>query len=204
MSNVIDWIYKNLTDTEKEELIHKLKNRTDDIKLADIENGDIFKVGDYEFIKFSDDNGITTAVAKDIVFESDFGDNSNFAESEVLRRMKDKFLPKITAIVGAENLRSIVTDLTTFDGLKTYGETESYISIPTLDFYRTNIAIFDKYKLDGWWWTATAWSALPHYESASILCVSPSGGLNYYGYNNDYGVRPFLRFVSSIFVSRVS
>ena len=35
--------------------------------LNTIPSGETFKIGDMEFIKFSDENGITTAVSKDAV-----------------------------------------------------------------------------------------------------------------------------------------
>ena len=78
---------------------------------------------------------------------------------------------------------------------------QSKISLPTLDFYRENAEIFDKYKVNSWWWIATPDSATPHWDSPFVLCVSPGGviiGINYY---YDYGVRPFLSFISSISVS---
>lgn len=203
MSNIIDWIFEKLTDDEKAELIRKVERITGDVMLSEIGNGDVFKIGDIEFVKFSDNDGVTTAVAKDVVFESEFGDSNNLAESKVIERMKNEFLPKITAIVGIENVCVINTDLTTLDGLKTHGEMETFISIPTMDFYRENVAIFDKYKLAKWWWLATPFSVQPHYDSTSVVCVSPSGGLDGNYCNLSGGVRPFLRFVSSIFVSRV-
>ena len=79
---------------------------------------------------------------------------------------------------------------------------ESKVSLPTLDFYRANVAIFDEYKVDDWWWLATPESAQPHSAPDWILCVAPSGCVDGGGCYDDYGgVRPFLRFVSSISVS---
>ena len=77
----------------------------------------------------------------------------------------------------------------------------SKISLPTLDFYRENVEIFDKHKLDEWWWLATPESAQPHGNPFWTLCVSPSGIIFSDLYDFDIGVRPFLYFVSSISVS---
>ena len=172
------------------------------VQLSTIENGKTFKIGDVEFIKFSDIDGVTTAVAKDIVFKSRFGDDNNFGTSDVLKRLNNEFLPQIAGFVGEDNICDIETDLTTLDGLKPYGTLTSKVTLPTFDFYRENVEIFDKYKLRCWWWLATPESAAPHDSPNWIVSVSPSG----YVYGNDdndgdYGVRPFLRFVSSIFVS---
>ena len=171
-------------------------------RIPRIKDGETFKIGGKEFIKFPDKDGMTPVVMKDIAFTSRFGDNNNLKESKILQRMETEILPKIIAAIGEENVCIIKTDLTTLDGLKPYGELESRISLPTLDFYRTNVEIFDKYNPERWWWLATPESAKPHDDPWWILCVSPSGfiGINGFG-NNDDGVRPFLIFKSSIFES---
>lgn len=176
-------------------------NKTNSVQLSTIENGKTFKIGDVEFIKFSDIDGVTTAVARDIAFNSRFGDDNNFKESVAFEKLNNEFLPKIAEIVGFENICNIDTDLTTLDGLKPYGTMCSKISLPTLDFYRSNVDVFDKYNLGCWWWLVTPESAQPHNTPNWIVSVSPSGYVfgNFYYCNG--GVRPFLRFVSSIFVS---
>lgn len=172
------------------------------VMFENVKDGDVFTVAGVEFIKFPDKDGVTPVVAKDIAFRSGFGRDNNFANSKILKRLETEFLPKITEAVGAENLLPVKTNLTTLDGLKTYGEMESMVSLPTLDFYRENAEIFDKHKVDAWWWLATADSAKPRYEPVWVICVSPRGGI--FGANcycGGVGVRPFLNFVSSIFGS---
>lgn len=170
-------------------------------ELSNIQTENTFSIAGIEFIKFSDSDGITTAVAKEPMFNSKFGENNNFAESDVLKKLEEEVLPKIADAIGIENICDITTDLTTLDGLKNYGEITSKISLPTLDFYRANVHIFDKYNPGRWWWLATADSAKPHYDPLWASCVSPFGGLDYVHYNFGFGVRPILRFLSSIFVS---
>ena len=155
-----------------------------------------------EFIKFPSADGKTPVVMRDIAFCSRFGDNNDLRSSDVLKKMQEGILPKIIAAVGEENVLTIQTDLTALDGLKPYGVMESKISLPTLDFYRQNVEIFDKYKVDEWWWLATPESAPPHSAPKWIVCVAPSGCINYDHYRiNVLGVRPFLIFNSSIFES---
>ena len=170
-------------------------------ELFNINVGDTFKVGGIEFIKFNQDGEKVTAVARDVVFRSEYGDDNNFAKSKVLKRLEEEILPKIADEIGMDNICDITTDLTTLDGLKPYGEMTSKISLPTFDFYRSNVAMFDKYKVDTWWWLATPDTAQPHYDPVWITCVSPVGGINFINCGNNYGVRPFLLFNSSIFVS---
>ncbi len=175
--------------------------KNEEIRYPGIQDGETFQIAGIDFIKFPSKNGETPVVAKSIAFTSFFGDNNDLRVSKVLKLLQDKFLPKIIGAIGEENLCTVKTDLTTLDGLKPYGVMESLISLPTLDFYRENVDIFDKYKVDDWWWLATPESAKPHYNPVWTLCVSPSGNIINYICNFGNGVRPFLILKSSIFES---
>ena len=168
-----------------------------------VKDGDTFSIAGMEFIKFPSVNGQTPVVMKNIAFRSRFGNNNDLRNSDVLRKMEAEILPKIIEAVGRENLCTIKTDLTTLDGLTPYGTMESLISLPTLDFYRANVSIFDKHNPGTWWWLATPESAQPHSDPDWILCVAPSGFINNNFVSDDYGygVRPFCIFESSIFES---
>ena len=174
--------------------------QTSKVLFPGVQDGQTFMVDDIEFIKFPDQGGMTPVLAKNIAFFSYFGGTNNLAESKVLARMQQEFLPNVVKAVGEENICMFKTDLTTWDGLQVYGELESKISLPTMDFYRKHVDIFDQHKVDRWFWLATADSAKPHDDPWFVLCVSPSGYLYDDGYSSDYyGVRPFLYFNSSIF-----
>ena len=173
--------------------------------LAEIKIGETFKVADIEFIKFADENGHTVAVAKDSIFNSQFGKNNNFAESRVKSRLESEILPKIEKAVGAENIIEHEVDLLSLDGDDKWGKANCKISIPTFDFYRHNVKIFDKYMLGKWWWLSTPDTTEKHYNDDWVTCVSPRGFI--YRYDSDYYygcVRPFIIFVSSISVISVS
>ena len=175
------------------------ENMTATLKVKD---SDTFKIAGIEFIKFPDVDGMTPVVARNILFNSRFGDNNDLRVSDVLKRLKEEYLPKICAAIGEDNVCAFPTDLTTWDGLKPYGVMGDKISLPTMDFYRANVEIFDKYPVRGWWWLATPESAQPHCDPDWILCVSPRGDFRsgYYYYIVS-GVRPILIFKSSIFES---
>lgn len=167
-----------------------------------VKDGETFQVSGIEFIKFPDVNGMTPVVARDILFNSTFGDNNDLRSSKPLRRLKEEILPKIIMVVGEENVCTFPTDLTAWDGLKPYGVMEEKISLPTMDFYRANVEVFDKYPVSNWWWLATPETAPPHGSTNWILCVSPSGHFSRDGYCFiGIGVRPILYFNSSIFGS---
>lgn len=167
-----------------------------------VKPGDTFLIGDAEYIRFPDTPEGTPVVRKDIAFKSRFGDNNDFRSSDILKRLQEEVLPQIIDAVGEENVCEFETDLTTLDGLKNYGIMRSSIGLPTFDFYRDNVAIFDQYKPDSWWWTATADSAKPHYDPIWVTCVPPAGNISYDFYDCvNIGVRPFCILKSSIFES---
>lgn len=171
------------------------------VQFPETKDGDTFNLAGYEFIKFPSVNNETPIVMRDYAFISRFGDNNDLRSSAVLRRLQEEILSKIVEAVGEENVCTFKTDLTTMDGLKSYGVMESKISLPTIDFYRANGEIFNKYKPSRWCWLATPESAKPNDDPYWILCVSPSGciiNINYYYYD---GVRPILFLKSSIFES---
>lgn len=172
--------------------------------LAEIKVGETFKVADIEFIKFADGNGHTVAVAKDSVFDSRFGNNNNFSESVVKSLLEGEILPKIAKEIGEENIVEHEVDLLSLDGDDKWGKVMCKISIPTFDFYRHNVKIFDKYKLDKWWWLATPDTTEKHYCDDWVICVSPLGFIINNCYDYDIAVRPFIIFVSSISVISVS
>ena len=172
------------------------------VGFPNVKDGDTFKVAGIQFIKFPDVDGMTPVVARNILFNSTFGYNNDLRSSNPLKRLKEEILPKIIMVIGEENVCTFPTDLTAWDGLKPYGVMEEKISLPTMDFYRANVEIFDKHPVSGWWWLATPETAPPHGSSNWILCVSPSGRI----YDGGYyclvlGVRPVLYFKSSIFGS---
>lgn len=160
-----------------------------------------FTVAGIEFIKFPSEGDATPVMTKACLFRSRFGSNNDLRKSDVLKKMEADVLPKIIEAIGEENVLTFKTDLTTEDGLKPYGVMESKVSLPTLDFYRANVEIFDKHKAKEWFWLATPESAEPHSSPEWTLCVAPSGYISYDYYDFVIGVRPFFYFKSSIFES---
>ena len=164
--------------------------------------GDTFTIGDYEFIRFKNAQGGVAVVFKDVLFKSEYGPNNNLAESKIMKQLNEEILPEIEALIGAENVLEFETDLTSLDGSKKHGVMRSKISLPTFDFYRENVSVFDRYKINSWWWLATPDSTSERCNDDLIVCVSPRG----YVYIDDYdrvndGVRPSCIFSSSIFDS---
>lgn len=176
-----------------------------EIRLADVKIGDMFKVGDIEFIKFKEKDGSTIAVAKNALFRSTFGDTANYNNSVIKQRLERDVLPKIEKAVGAENIIEHDVELMSLDGDIKFGKAKCKISLPTFDFYRANVDIFDKYKGGCWWWLVTPYSTSRHWSDDVVTCVPPRGCIvNYDSFYLNNGVRPFIIFVSSISVISVS
>lgn len=171
----------------------------------EIINEDLFRIGKYEFIKFTDENGNIVGVLKDSLGDMRFGDNNDFSKSDILKKLNEEFLPEIESVVGAKNVLEFETDLTSLDGSKKHGIMKSKVSLPTFDFYRQHRATFAKYNLDVWWWLATPHTTSEYVNDWWASCVSPLGCIFSNGYGCDYiGVRPFLTFVSAIFDSLIN
>ena len=171
------------------------------MKLSEVKIGGAFTIGGIEFIKFSEENGVAVSVTKDKLHNSTFGNNNDFSKSKILKNLQADILPKLEDAVGAENILEFETDLLSLDGSDIYGKMKSKISLPTFDFYRANVKIFDQYKRDDWWWLSTPDSTKDHVNDYWIVCVSPRGSVDYDYFNLSRGVRPVLHFVSSISVS---
>ena len=170
--------------------------------LKEVGVGEVFKVAGIEFIKFYDEGGNTVAVAKDILYNAEFGNNNNFAKSKVLKGIKMKVLSNIKKEVGEDNIVEHEVDLLSLDGSDKWGKVKTKISLPTFDFYRKNVKIFDKYKGNKWWWLSTPDTTAEHYNDNWVTCVSPNGYIDISSSNfNYYGVRPFCILKSCIFQS---
>lgn len=178
-----------------------MENIKNTVLFPEVKDGDTFQIGPFEFIKFPANGDKTPVVMRGFAFIATFGRSNDLRSSPILSKMEQTVLPKIVECVGADNVCEFETDLTTLDGLKPYGKMTSRISLPTFDFYRANVEIFDKYKLDDWWWLATPDTAQPHYDPVWVSCVSPRGGIYRSLFNRDFGVRPFLILKSAIFES---
>ena len=172
-------------------------------KLSDIPVGETFKLGKHEFVVLEHSKDTTAVILKGLLFEEKkFGSSNNFDGSNVDKECQ-KFAGEIAGIVGAENLIEHTVDLTSDDGLKDYGKVRRKMSLLTAELYRRYVYILDKFKLDKWWWLATAYSTKAHDNDRWVKCVSPSGHVNRLNYVDfSRGVRPFCILSSSIFVSK--
>ena len=172
-------------------------------KLSEINVGDVFKLGTYEFVVLQQSEDAATVILKDLLPDTTtFGESNNRYDGSKVDLMCCDFAVELFSIVSSENVVPHIVDLTSDDGLKDYGQVERAVSLLTTDEYRHYVEVLDKHKPNAWWWLATPHSTAAHENDRWAKCVSPSGGINYNYYGDVNGVRPFCILKSNIFVSR--
>lgn len=190
-----------LTKEQLKQIQDSISKKT---KLSEREVGEIVTIGEHEYIVLEQNEltGTTFLLMKDLLEDkTTFGDSADYKTSNV-KKMLDKFALELEKEVGEDNVIEHIVDLTSNDGLKDYGKTNAKVSLLTCDLYRKFVYIIDKFKLDKWWWLATAFSTPAHGYEKLVFCVSPLGVVDYYNFSYYYyGVRPFCILNSNIFVS---
>lgn len=148
-------------------------------------------------------NGTALTLTRGFVFEDmQFDINSNnYAESSIRRRLETEKLPELEKTFGADNVVEFEIDLTSDDGLDTYGKIKTKYGLLTAEQYRKYTRLIAQYKVDDWWWLATADSTTERNDSIWIRCVACGGRLNCSLCDNSNGVRAVCILKSDIFVS---
>ena len=191
-----------LTEEQVNQIIAAHNPGIPTIKLADIAEGETFRIAEHEFIVLEQSGDTTAVIRKDLLPDSRFGDTNNYNSSDV-EHLCSKFANEIESIVGDGSIVKHTVDLTSNDGLKDYGTKDVRVSLLTADRYRRYVEILDKFKPDNCWWLSTPFSTKKHDNDSWVLCVSPSGYFyNGSHYGDDFGVRPFCILKSTIFVSK--
>ena len=172
-------------------------------QLSEIAVGEIANIAGIDWIVLEQNGDSVLCLAKDFVYENTKFDNNtnNYANSSIRQTLNGEFLDKITKEIGADAILATEIDLTSDDGLDDYGKVTAKVGLLTCDMYRKYNRIIENYKVNDWWWLATPWST-PHrgYDYA-VRCVYFNGALYFNNCYDDFGVRPFCTFKSSIFVS---
>ena len=146
-------------------------------------------------------NGIAAVLKVDRLEDNmKFGQNNNWAESEIREYLNNEYLKELERKFGKENIAEHKVDLLSMDGFDDYGCTMDKVAIRTFDEYR-------KYSM-GIGLVESEWLATPT-QTPSRNCsgsgfvgyVGSSGRVNWHWYDSCKGVRPFFFLESSIFVS---
>lgn len=145
------------------------------------------------------DNG-TTAVLKVDTLENNmkFGQNNNWAESEIREYLNNEYLKELERKFGEENIVEHKVDLLSMDGFNDYGYTMDKVAIRTFDEYCKHSMGISLVKSE---WLATPYSTPSGCSSDYVGYVGSIGGVNWGWCDYCKGVRPFFFLKSSIFVS---
>lgn len=170
--------------------------------LGEIPVGTTCYIGGVEFIvlEHDEDSESTFVITKDFITIAPFDENTNdFKNSSLFKKELLDFYLKIKRV--QDGVFSHIVNLTSDDGRKDYGYCDAYVSLLTCDQYRKYVHILDKYRPNGLWWLATAFSTSSNGYSRYIRCVDDGGALHYSICYCNRGVRPVCIFDSSILIS---
>lgn len=155
-----------------------------------------------------DSDGSTKVWRKELLDRTyRFDDKSNnFAVSKIKDVLNDEngnILEDIYAGFGKPNVLNDTVDLTSLDGLDTYGMCKCKVHLGTIDDYRyaRKIGMFRVKNKRAFWLDtpdSTKESVLASY--VRVVCGDGVCGCNVCDWN-DYGVRPFISLDSTIVVS---
>ena len=192
--------------TALENVLGKFKESIAKVELSTLDVGDVFKIGEHDFIVLEQDEelGHTFVISKGFMAENKVFDNNtrDYNKSSIKKLIERDIQPIIENEVGAGNIVEHEIDLTSVDMQNEFGTCKCKVRLITFDEARKyNDLIVDK-DLSDWWWTCTPWSTEDRGWSRSIAVVSPSGVIG----DGDCGiisvVRPFCILKSNIFVSK--
>lgn len=199
----------NLVIEITEELKESLKGilNTSEKLLKDCKIGEVVtdNIGVKWIIIRHDEDGTTRLWRKELLPETRRFDkeSNNFYGSEIQKFLNAEYIKYIEEGFGKENLCIQEVDLTSLDGLTTYGVCKCPIRLGGIDEYRAarKKGLFRE-KNSNPFWLDTPDSTNEGYSDSCVRIVYCGGGVGYYGCSwNDFSVRPFISLKSNIFVS---
>ncbi len=166
----------------------------------DLQMKESISVAGITWSKFAEDaEGNAYMLADQSIGDMKFGENNDWRESLIRKKLNDELFQKTTDSLGFDALATIQVDLFSHDGLKDYGQCEDMVSLLTYDLYRNNRENIK--GIDTWYWTSTPDSTPSGYGSDDVQYVRSNGNVSCSWYDNSGAVRPFFILKSDIFVS---
>lgn len=193
----------NMTSEQREFLTVLMNNKavleellkvasTQQKQAKDLQMKESITVAGITWSKFAEDSeGNAYMLADENICNMEFGENNDWRDSPIRKKLYEELYLKIVDELGADALVTIQTDLFSHDGLKDYGKCEDMVSLLTYDLYRNNRKNIP--NLDEWWWLATPDSTPSGCGSDYVRCVDSGGNVDCNGCGwGDGGVRPFF------------
>ena len=188
------------------ELVKKLEEeeKQSEVQLSTLNPGDVFKIGEHDFIVLMKCREETAVISKGFMAENvKFDEDSrNYKESNLKKVIENLIQPVIEKEVGSKNLIEHEVDLTSVDMQDEFGGFKCKVRPITFEEARLYNNLLVNKNLNDWWWTCTPWSTEDRGWKYSITVVAPSGIISDSNYVDGYGVRPFCILKSNIFVSK--
>lgn len=188
------------------ELVKKLEEeeKQSKVQLSTLNQGEIFKIGEYDFIVLEQCEERTAVISKGFMAENvKFDEDSrNYKESNLKKVIENLIQPVIEVEVGSKNLIEHEVDLTSVDMQDEFGGFKCKVRPITFDEARLYNNLLVNKNLNDWWWTCTPWSTGDRGWKYSITVVAPAGIIDRISCDFGYGVRPFCILKSNIFVSK--
>ena len=188
------------------ELVKKLEEeeKQSKVQLSTLNLGEVFKIGEHDFIVLHQYQGETAVISKGFMAENvKFDEDSrNYKESNLKKVIENLIQPVIEKEVGAKNLIEHEVDLTSVDMQDEFGGFKCKVRPITFDEARLDNNLLVNKNLNDWWWTCTPWSTEDRGRKYSITVVAPSGNVGNRICDGSDGVRPFCILKSNIFVSK--
>lgn len=178
--------------------------RNEKVRLSELNPGDVFKIGEHDFIVLEHNEETTTVISKGFMAENVvFDENTRDYNKSNLKKVIEKCIqPVIESEVGVENLVEYDNSLLSVDNQKEFEPCRAKVMPPNFGLVRRFNNLIVNKDLDDWWWTCTPWSTSDRGLKYSIAVVSASGGIHRFNCNYNCGVRPFCILKSNIFVSK--
>ena len=197
MSKALDIARELVKQLEEEEKQSK-------VQLSTLNTGDVFKIGEYDFIVLEQCGERTAVISKgfmagNVKFDED---SRNYKDSNLKNIIETQIQPVVEKEVGAENLIEHCVDLTSVDMQDEFGGCKCKVRPITFDEARLYNNLLVNKNLNDWWWTCTPWSTEDRGWKYSIAVVAPTGDFGGNNYDGSNGVRPFCILKSNIFVSK--
>lgn len=188
------------------ELVKKLEEeeKQSKVQLSTLDQGEIFKIGEYDFIVLEQCEERTAVISKGFMAENvKFDkDSRNYKESNLKKVIENLIQPVIEVEVGSKNLIEHEVDLTSVDMQDEFGGFKCKVRPITFDEARLYNNLLVNKNLNDWWWTCTPWSTEDRGWKYSIAVVAPAGDVYDRNCYDCFGVRPFCILKSNIFVSK--
>lgn len=188
------------------ELVKRLEEaeRNEKVRLSELNLGDVFKIGEHDFIVLKHDCDTTTVISKGFMAENVVFDKNtrDYNKSNLKKVIENEIQPIIESEVGSQNLVEHEVELTSVDMQREFCNCSCKVRPITFDEAREYNNLISNKILDDWWWTCTPWSTADRGAKYSIAVVSPSGCIRSSRCDNIFGVRPVCILKSNIFVSK--